>query len=224
MSKKLFFWLAVVSVFFVLLFSSLFSQLYSIKYYDKEYQRYGIYSIFDKQAAINATQNMIGFFSSKNNLDTLFFKENERAHLLDVKNLIAKANITFYASIAVFWIFIITAYLTKKKEFAKSLGKLFYYSGIFSMAILIICSLTYYFSGFDFLFIKFHEVFFTGNYAFDPKVSNMKALFPDEFFFDMSGSIFLLTALKSLMLLGIGAYDLAKLKHPRIIIPKLLII
>ena len=54
------------------------------------------------------------------------------------------------------------------------------------------------------MFSAFHKVFFTGNYAFDPNVSNMKALFPDEFFFDTAKIIIMDIIRKALFVMSFG--------------------
>ena len=94
MLKKLYFMIAIISVFLILLLSSVFSYLYNLNYYDKKYQQNSVYDRFDKETAMNATKNLFGFFKSKNELDVNFYNERERSHLLDVKLLIQKQFVT----------------------------------------------------------------------------------------------------------------------------------
>ena len=133
-----------------------------------------------------------------------FFNEQERSHLYDVKILIQKAALLFYVSLVISLVIIITQYILNGKRVILLLSKIFIYTGIFTILLLSFFFLLYLFAGFDFLFIKFHEILFIGNYSFDPNVSNMKALFPDAFFFDISQAIIILTLFKSILLIAIG--------------------
>lgn len=201
MHKKI---LLPISIMSILFFSSLFSYLYNLNYYDKKYQQYNVYDRFSREQALSATENLFGFFKSNNELDTDFFNEQEISHLSDVKLLIQKANILYYSSIIIFWIILLIYYLKHKKHFVKYFSKVLFYSGICTISLLLITVLIYIATGFNFLFLKFHEVFFVGNYSFDPNISNMKALFPDEFFFDISLAILTTTIMKALFLIVLG--------------------
>ncbi|MBN2368198.1 DUF1461 domain-containing protein, partial [Candidatus Woesearchaeota archaeon] len=170
--------ISVIPVFLILFFSTMFSIIYNLNFYEKNFQQYKIYDRFTKQEALDAAKNIMGFFKSKNELDSEFFNENEVSHLLDVKLLLQKAQQLYYVSISIFWVILIGYYLGNRKDFMRFFYDLMFFSGIFTVSIILICGFLYLVSGFDFLFIKFHELFFTGNYSFNPTVSNMKALFP----------------------------------------------
>lgn len=211
MRKKILLGISVIFAFFILLFSSLFSQLYNLNYYDKKYEQYNVYDRFSKEEALDATKNIFDFFNSKAELDNEFFNENEISHLQDVKVLINKAKQLYYISITLFWIILLTVYLSNKKHFTKFFFNFLFYSGLFSITLILLLGLLYFITGFDFMFIKFHELFFTSNYSFNPAINNMKALFPDEFFRDLGISIILSTLIKSLLLTATG-YILNKRK------------
>ncbi len=204
-TRKLLLSITILSVFFIILFSSLFSFIYNLNYYEKKYQQYNVYDRFTKEEAKNATTNLFGFFKSQNELNN-FYNEREKSHLNDVKILIGKANIIYIFSLMIFWGILISYYILNRKEIVKFFSNLLFYLGIFSISIFIIFALIYFVTGFDFLFIKFHELFFIGNYSFNPAVSNMKALFPDEFFQDIGIAIVLRTVLKSVLLIIVGYY------------------
>ena len=210
MLKKVIFGLSIVSVFIIILLSSLFSQIYNLNYYDKKYEQYNVYDKFTKDQALNATQNILGYFQSKNKLDNDFYNENEQLHLYDVKILIQKTQSVYYISLAMFWLILILVYLLNKKELIQFFSHLLFYSGLFTIAILIFVSLLYFITGFDFLFQKFHELFFIGNYSFDPNVSNLKALFPDKFFFDFIALVVIKTFVKAFLLTLAGHFLIKK--------------
>ena len=204
--RKLLLAAAAILVFFIILFSSLFSYIYNTNYYDRKYQQHGVYDRFTRKTALNATGNLFGYFRSENQLDMDFFSEQEASHLSDVKQLIQKSQQLYYISITLFWIALVAVYLLARKSFMRFFADMMLYSGIFAAALILIFSLIYLVGGFDFIFIKFHEIFFTGNYAFNPATSNMKALFPDAFFRDLSLTIVFVTFLKAGLLAGAGYF------------------
>ena len=206
MHKKILLYFTVLSVFFIILFSSLFSYIYNLNYYEKKYLQYNVYDRFSEEESRNVTNNLFGYFQSKNELDNSFFNEREASHLNDVKVLIQNVNLVYLLSLFLFWGILITLYLVNRKEILNFFSELLFYSGIFSLSLILIFVLLYFITGFDFVFIKFHELFFTGNYSFNPAVSNMKALFPDAFFQDMGFAIVMRTILKSILLIGAGYY------------------
>ncbi len=201
---------SIISVFFIISISSIFSYLYDLNYYDKKYQQYKIYDRFSKETAGNATKNLFGYFQSKNELDMAFFNEQEKSHLNDVKIILQKIQFIYIFSLIIFWTILLLVYLLFKKIFVRFFSQILLLSGIFSVSLILLFALIYLLFGFDFLFLKFHEIFFIGNYAFDPAVSNMKALFPDEFFFDISLAIVLRTLLKAIMLTVVGYFLMKK--------------
>ena len=143
--------------------------------------------------------------------DNSFFNEREASHLHDVKLLIQNVKLIYLLSLFLFWGILITLYLVNRKEILNFFSNLLFYSGIASLSLILIFVLLYFITGFDFLFTKFHELFFIGNYSFNPAISNMKALFPNKFFQDMGIAIMLRTILKSI-LLTISGYYLRKRK------------
>jgi len=206
MHKKILMFVTILSVFFIILFSSMFSFIYNLNYYEKKYQQYNVYEKFTEEEARNATTNLFGYFRSQTELDNSFFNEREASHLNDVKILIQNVNLVYLLSLFLFWGILITVYLVNRKEIVKFFSELLFYSGIFSISVIIVFVLLYFITGFDFIFIKFHELFFIGNYSFNPATSNMKALFPDEFFQDMGIAIMIRTLLKSILLTVAGYY------------------
>ena len=64
MLKKIILGIGVMTVFFIVLFSTFFSQLYNIDYYEKKYEKLEVYEKFSEEDARNATLNIFGFFKS----------------------------------------------------------------------------------------------------------------------------------------------------------------
>jgi uncharacterized membrane protein len=178
---------AGIILFCVLVFSSLFSTMDSY-YFDYAFEKYGVYGRFNKEMANQANENIIGFLNHKAELDKGFLNGNEISHLEDVKNILDSVKIIYYISLILLFIFL----LLYGHDILKVSAAVFAV-----LAVLLLISLTV---GFDFLFLKFHHLFFTGNYAFDPDVSNMKALYPDGLFMFFSQVFYLKALIKSILL------------------------
>jgi len=212
MFKKIILGAGAISVFFILIFSTFFSQLYNLNYYEKKYEKYNVYDKFTEEEARNATLNIFWFFKSENELDPGFFNENEISHMQDVKILIQKTQQIYYISLSLFWVIWIVDYLANRKEFMNFFSELLFYSGILVFGAMTLFLLIYISTGFDFVFLRFHELFFAGNYSFNPDISNLKYLFPDMFFRDISIIISLKIYIKTLLLLVSGFFFMKKFK------------
>lgn len=187
--KKFIILFFVLNFFLVAILTSVFSNTYDLKKYDTRFEKYNIYDRFSREEALNKTQNIILFFSSNSELDKDFFYTRERSHLQDVKILLQNVSYIYYSALFFAWITLIILIFIDKKQYFKNLSNLALFSGIFILGLCLIFLLLFFSSDFLLLFNKFHEVFFTGNYAFDPRISNMKALFPDKFFLDIGLSV-----------------------------------
>jgi len=187
---------------FLLFFSSLFFYMDNMANHDKLFEKHGVYERFSREQALNAMQNILGFFKSKNELDKAFFNQREISHLNDVKILITRTKPFYYSLIVLLILTLLVNYL--KKDFVHFFSTMLIHSALINISLISILALLYLTAGFDFLFLKFHELFFVENYSFDPRISNLKALFPDSYFLDIAHKIILLTLFKSLVMIVVG--------------------
>jgi len=142
-------------------------------------------------------QSIISFFNGENkNLD--FLKSDEISHLQDVKIILKNVNLIFWSSLILFSLSIL--YLRKSAKKILKIVPLLVISFLFLLLLLSILS-------FNSVFLKFHEIFFTGNYTF-PSDSMLKTLFPDSFFKD----IFILYFIMSILGCVIGIVVSYRLK------------
>ena len=188
--------LAVLSVFSMSLFSSLFGFAYGIDQYKKEFAKAEMR--IDEQAAINASMNVIAFFQGEASLDPAFFSGSEMSHLEDVRVLLQKARMIYVSSIVLFWSIVLCVFFFRRIEFPAFLTHVCLFSGILMVAVMVIFG-ALLLMDFDIVFIGFHKIFFTGNYAFDPAVSNMKAIYSDAFFMDAAAGIMVASLAKGVM-------------------------
>lgn len=137
-------------------------------------------------------QEIISFF--KNDRDSDFLTQLEKNHMLNVRDLLIRVNLLFLSSLSV--VFLLFDYLFT--NFEKTLKKAsLLVVGLLS--ILLISNLL----DFDIFFLKFHQVFFTGNYMF-PSSSMLKILYPDSFFIDIFILYFILAGIVCLITLVIS--------------------
>lgn len=202
----------IICIIFIVYFSSMFFYSYNLNYYEKKYQEYKIYNLFQKEIAINKTLNIFGYLQYREDLDKSFFNQKEESHLNDVRVILKKIDFIYKISLVSF--FIILFYFTKKKDF-KKIFNAFIYSGLIGISFILIIGMFYFIAGFDVLFEYFHIIFFKDNYSFDPRFSNMKALFPDEFFLDMGKAILILAFIKFINLIIFGFILKRKLKNKK---------
>lgn len=163
------------------------------------YQRYGVDKRYSIEKLSFVTDNIHDFFSDEAELDPTFFSDDEVSHMKDVRSLIDTFYFIYSASLLLlmFLVSLVVIWATDPKSV---IADMIICSLIIFGLMLLLFVLLYFTLGFDWIFSKFHEIFFVGNYTFDPRVSNMKAIFPDEFFRDMAGTILLVHLVQNLLL------------------------
>jgi len=170
--------------------------VFDIDFYKSEFEKYEVYDQFDNKAEVDsALESLINYMKSGEPLSD-FFNEKEKAHMVDVRNIIKKVSLIFYLLFIPF----IGLFIWGRKESPK----LLIYGGIVTLSLLLILFLVSHF-GFDLIFQKFHEVSFDNDlWRLDPKVDYLKALMVDGFFLDALKRIFIISALISVFLIGLG--------------------
>ncbi|MBN1503057.1 DUF1461 domain-containing protein [Candidatus Woesearchaeota archaeon] len=197
---------APICLVLVTLFSSLFNNMYKMSFYQEEYEKHNTYERFGEEKTIAVTNNLFKFFRNKEKLDNEFFSANEIAHLEDVKNLIFKGKYIYCTAILFLIITVIILYHLDEQEFLFISSKIAMTTGIALCFILFLFFVLHLLFGFDTIFLLFHKIFFAGNYAFDPKISNLKYMFPDEFFLNISLRILYSIMLKASLLILLSVF------------------
>ncbi len=188
------------------------SHLYSIGKYDKKFEMFGVYEKFEKELALNKTSNIISFIESEQELDRNFFNTDERDHLLDVRVIANKIKFLNILSLSLILVSLISLAYVDKNNFFANTSKTLLYSGLAIILILVLALMVYLTIGFDIFFERFHQLLFVDNYAFDPRVSNMKALFPDSFFLYTLKRIYLEVFIIGLLAAAAGTFVRIKIK------------
>jgi hypothetical protein len=180
----------------IILFSPLAFNIINYDYYKSLYDNNGVFSVLNKVDVLKLTGKLFDFFKFNGELDPSIqvrfadeemssvasFTQNEIGHLEDVRTLLARIFILYFASIAVFIILLVLLIEKNFRNFLRKLGISFIIS---SSSILFIFTVIYFLlNNFTFLFDRFHVLFFPqGNYIFSGN-SLIIMLFPFGFFSD----------------------------------------
>lgn len=126
-----------------------------------------------------AAASVHSYLFKNGNLHSTFFSVQAKAHLKDVKNLIAKVKILTFTIDLIFLVISSVMLKINVKFLLKSLP----YA---SLALIIStgASLLLTLIGFSRLFIIFHKIAFTNNLWLFDKDDSLIKLFPEQFFFD----------------------------------------
>jgi integral membrane protein (TIGR01906 family) len=186
------------------------SLLYDIDFYDNEYEKNGIYIKFDKLETWKNTFALWDYM--KSNTDTIntdFFSEKDKLHMIDVRNLINKTILTYYVTGT---IFILLAIIYCKIYGIQKLSKILIYTGSSIILLLVLAAILS--PIFQHLFILFHKIFFTNDlWLLNPNIDNLINLYPQQFFKDFTTSIIIHSSICALLYLGIGLFLTKHLNH-----------
>ena len=195
----------------ILLFSSLTFLVYNFNFYNKLYEKNGVYEVLDRSDTAKLTRQVFEFFKSGKEFESFklkgnfnYFNDNEISHLLDVKIILNKIFILFYSCLAIFLILTLILYLITKKiyKFLRGISLIF----LISSSVFILFVLLLYFFGNNFfeLLENFHLIFFPqGNYAF-PEGSLIITIFPFGFLNDFFFKLILTSLIIALVLFACG--------------------
>jgi len=158
-----------LSIFFFLLFNT--------NFYQNQFELLNVYDGDNNGEVDESLDSLFSFFLYKTN-NIVYYDSDEISHMKDVRKIICFLEyILLFSGIGLILILLFRKEYAKKKQ----ITKIMMYSGIINICgILLLVLLTI---NFDTAFLRFHEIFFpAGNWSFDPSVSFMKFMFPDEFF------------------------------------------
>ena len=226
-SKKAIILINSILLIIIIVFTPLAYYVFNFNFYNSLYSKNGVFLTLNKDDVQNLTKKLFNFFkygeSYKNYVSrshvkytdknaNAFFKPEEINHLDDVRLLLAKIFIIYYASIVL--LIILTILLIEKSifSFIKNIG----YSFMISSATVIFAMMILYFLSKNFwsLFENFHLMFFPqGNYTF-PENSLIITLFPFGFFNDFFIKLITCSSILSFtfLILGITGINLQKVR------------
>ena len=157
-----------VSLLFITLYIPISFAIYSSSWYEFNYELYRTYELIGKENATNATENLISYFTYKNELNGDIWNAKEKAHMNEVRTIFDTLFIIFILSLASFLLL-----TNKNKNTIKKISK---------TNIKIILSLLIILPFFTTFWVAFHEILFTNNLWIITPDDISYYLFPQEFF------------------------------------------
>ena len=193
--------LLIVSVVMILLVPVIFygyafnSAAFNREFYKKEFLEYGVYNNLPNYDIDNTNNEVLNYLQTGKNsslIENNFFNGREKAHLLDVKNLVHKALNIYYISIILFLILSVSLVFLldfdPKAILQRFLLVLFFGSILALAAAFLLFALSK--TDFDFAFGMLHETFFpVGTYTFNPEFEKIVVLYPKSLFSDAFANI-----------------------------------
>jgi len=134
-----------ITIPYLILIGNLYFYLYNETFYYKEFNKNNV-NVKDKELILD---NLLNFFKDKESLK--YFNEKESSHLADVKNLIDKFISVFYFLIILDMLLFTILFIKYKKILIKNIKKTLLYSGILTIAVILVFILLSL--NFDFLFL-----------------------------------------------------------------------
>lgn len=193
----------------VIVFAPLAFYIYNFNFYNKLYEKNGVYDTIDRNDAKKLTLNVFDYFKNKRDFEQFelkngisFFNASEISHLKDVRSLLSKIFIIFYICLLLFFIMFFLLFEKSLAFFIKNISIV----SVASSSAMIFILLTLYLFGSNFisLFENFHHIFFPqGNWSF-PEGSLIITIFPFGFFYDFFFRLLLSSMVLSIILLFTG--------------------
>ncbi|MBW2976729.1 DUF1461 domain-containing protein [Candidatus Woesearchaeota archaeon] len=199
--------LMAITIPFIIFICSFNSVSFNERFYIKEFSKHDVYENLKDHDIEKINNDVLDYLKNEKNndlIDTDFFNEREKLHLLDVKNLIRKTFLVYYTSLILFLLSLaLLVFLMefKIKKIAER-GLIIVLAGS-SLALLVGISF-FVLSNFNFNFVfnAFHKTFFSsGTYTFNPLFEKIVVLYPPSLFFDALTRIVSGAIITSIMLL-----------------------
>ncbi len=190
-NKLLFFSLTILLP-LVFLFTSINFVTYDIKYYEKQFEKFGIpeeVGISESDLLI-ATQNLLDYIKdARKDLnftaiikgeEVEFFSYSDKLHMIDVKNIFKVINTA--RNYTIILLILIVFLILYNREIKVKISKCFLFSSISGTLPFVILVLLMNIN-FNKYFTIFHKIFFRNDlWLLDPVTDRLINIFPEEFF------------------------------------------
>ena len=215
---------AAIIVSVCLLFVMLITAFEAVTYwtpdfYEKEYTKHGVLSQMNREMTmetmLGVTDEMMQYLRGNRpdlvvvaELDGVqqeFFNDREKAHMADVRNLFVGAIKLRRIAIGIVIAGILLLLILKRKQAVRTLARGYKWAcGITAvLALVLTCLIS---TDFNYVFIKFHHIFFDNDlWLLDPYKDDMINMLPEGFFFDTVVRIGITFIIPALVLLVIAA-------------------
>jgi uncharacterized membrane protein len=200
------------------------------KFIHSEFEKVGTYENFNKKTADDQTTYLIGYLRfGKGTIDTDFYNEREKDHLVEVKDIFQKTNKTLSASTVLFLIgllslsimikrikraktdkreltFTIKGHTFDLKDFTTTLCAILISGTLITNLVMIIMTISLL--NFDTTFTIFHQISFERDTWLLSPEDNLIKLYPEQFWLDSATKVAVMTLLytNALLILAILLY------------------
>jgi integral membrane protein (TIGR01906 family) len=183
----------IISAPLLIFSSSLKAVAFDKEYYFGKFDELNVYGSFDedKETVDKEAETVLDYLKTQEikEIDSSFFNEKEKTHLVEVKDLIRKAlsirRFVFFFSL-ILLVFLIR--LTPRSESSKRIGAYLIFGSM--LAIIVAVTVSLFSQDFSSFFNDFHELAFkTETWKLDPETDNLINLFPEQLFEDISKKI-----------------------------------
>jgi integral membrane protein (TIGR01906 family) len=130
----------------------------------------------------NSSEKYVNISVVKEGKTISLFTPDETQHFADVKGLIRLDYKVIVGTFIYMLSFVIGGYISLKKKFSRELGQSLIGGSVLTLAVILALGILAGTSGFDWLWLHFHFLFFTN--AFWYAEGYMLMLFPEQFFQD----------------------------------------
>lgn len=191
---------------FIIIISNFLFLVFRTDFYLQIYKNTSVYSELNKDQREEIVNNIVGYFMGKNNLEQQYFSNQAISHMRDVKKLIIEAEVMDV--ITTTGVLLCLIFLIIKKKF--NLIKIGFMLG--SLLTLSICLVLLILTKIDFLeyFTLFHKIAFTNDLWQFNDSDNLIKLFPTEFFFLFTKTLFINIIASSLLIFTISQIRIKK--------------
>ena len=186
----------------ILIFSlNFFMLLTNNSFFDKTLKHTGSYERLGQAQATKINNNIINYLNSGSESLPKELTGKEKSHLADVKQLIFRLKLISYFALAVLVICLLFYFQRPADHIKAALARLFMYIGSFGLLIVSLFAIAS--CSFNFSFMIFHQLLFTGNWQF-PATSLLIQLYAQQFFFQFFSSLLLHATTSFILLIAAG--------------------
>lgn len=189
--------LLLISVFLFIVLIGFRLTVFDKGFYFKQYEQNKVN--YPHAELSENTDNLLDYLNGGHDLAGAFFSEKEKIHLRDVKAIITKLILLFYASSALS-MSIIAYCIYKKEPFHLPIK----YSALSAISFFLILFVLLV-SNFEGLFLNFHLISFSNDlWQLNPQTDNLINMFPQQFFYNAAIRISVISITMAVILLLIS--------------------
>lgn len=200
--------LAAVPVVYLSFFHQL---LYDETFYQQQFKQLGITDSYEAYQVTTEMRELLNYIrdKEKTRINSDFLSDRDKAHMVDVKNIIHATYTIKYFLITTMLILFLASYYILKLPIAFSMSRVCILSGLFFILLAIAAYLLQLMLpvAFPQAFTLFHEISFDNDlWQLNPEKDNLVNLFPELFFKDFLIAIILKTFYAGIILFLVGIF------------------